>query len=73
MDRIVSRSVRQSERYRIMKEDGATESEIEKAFNTPHEMSVFTWKGEKDTILTPLDSIKYYKHFLRTGILSMDP
>lgn len=73
VDRIVSRSVRQSERYRIMKEDGATESEIEKAFNTPHEMSVFTWKGEKDTILTPLDSIKYYKHFLRTGILSMDP
>ena len=44
-----------------------------KAFNTKYEMSVFSWDGEKDTIMTPLDSIKYYKHFLRAGFMSMDP
>ncbi len=73
VDQIIKRSVHQSERYRVLKADGLSESEIEKVFNTPHEMSVFTWKGEKDTILSPLDSIKYYKHFLRTGFMSMDP
>ncbi|KAA6308227.1 Penicillin-binding protein 1A, partial [termite gut metagenome] len=52
---------------------GATTAEIKKAFDTPQEMSVFTWRGEKDTIMTPLDSIKYYKHFLRTGFMSMNP
>jgi len=70
---ILNRSVHQSDRYRTMKEAGCSESEIMKAFNTPHEMSVFSWAGEKDTIMTPLDSIKYYKHFLRTGFMSMDP
>ena len=44
-----------------------------KAFNTKYEMSVFSWDGERDTIMTPLDSIKYYKHFLRAGFMSMDP
>ncbi len=73
VDQIINRSIRQSERYRLMKADGVSDNEIEKAFNTPHEMSVYTWNGEKDTLLTPLDSIKYYKHFLRTGFMSMDP
>ncbi|KAA6350739.1 Penicillin-binding protein 1A [termite gut metagenome] len=70
---ILNRNIRQTDRYRIMKAAGATTAEIQKAFNTPQEMSVFTWKGEKDTIMTPLDSIKYYKHFLRTGFMSMNP
>lgn len=73
VDAIMQKAIRQTDRYRLMKADGASESEIEKAFNTPHEMSVFTWEGEKDTIMTPLDSIKYYKHFLRAGFMSMDP
>ncbi|KAA6332330.1 Penicillin-binding protein 1A [termite gut metagenome] len=63
----------QTERYRSMKANGATSDEIKKAFNTPEAMSVFTWKGEIDTVMTPLDSIRYYKHFLRTGFMSMDP
>lgn len=73
IDEILERAVKQTDRYRAMKKDGASEAEIKKAFNTPEEMSVFSWTGEKDTILTPMDSIKYYKHFLRTGFMSMDP
>lgn len=70
---ILNRSIRQSERYRAMKEQGATESEIQKAFRTPVEMSVFTYHGDVDTIMTPLDSIRYIKSFLRSGFVSMDP
>lgn len=70
---ILQRAIKQTDRYRLMKAAGSTEEEIQKAFNTKQEMSVFTWNGEKDTIMTPLDSIRYYKHFLRTGFMSMDP
>lgn len=73
VDAILNRAIRQSERRRVMKEAGYSDSEILKAFNTPREMTVFTYQGEKDTIMTPLDSIKYYKHFLRVGFMSMDP
>lgn len=73
VNELLDRAIKQSERYRVMKAAGATEEAIRKAFDTPEQMSVFTWKGEKDTIMTPLDSIKYYKHFLRTGFMSMDP
>ena len=70
---ILARSMKQTDRYRIMKAAGASEAEIQKAFNTPEEMSVFSWTGIKDTVMTPMDSIRYYKHFLRTGFMSMDP
>ena len=70
---ILNRSIRQSERYRAMKEQGATENEIQKAFRTPVEMSVFTYHGDIDTVMTPLDSIRYIKSFLRSGFVSMDP
>lgn len=73
VNKILERSVRQSDRYREMKVAGCSEAEIQKAFNTKHEMSVFSWDGDKDTIMTPLDSIRYYKHFLRAGFMSMDP
>lgn len=73
VDAILNRSIRQSERRRVMKAEGYSDEEILKAFNTPREMTVFTYEGEKDTIMTPLDSIKYYKHFLRAGFMSMDP
>ena len=70
---ILMRSVRQCDRYRALKAAGKSENEIMKSFNTKTEMSVFTYKGEIDTIMTPLDSIKYYKTFLRCGFMSMCP
>ncbi|MDL2291544.1 transglycosylase domain-containing protein [Bacteroides sp. OttesenSCG-928-F21] len=73
VNEILDRSVKQSERYRNMKAAGKSEAEIKTAFNTPEEMTVFSWHGNKDTIMTPMDSIRYYKHFLRTGFMSMDP
>ena len=73
VDEILGRAMRLSDRYRIMKKAGATEAEIKKAFDTTEEMSVFSWVGEKDTIMTPMDSIRYYKFFLRAGFMSMDP
>ena len=73
VDEILGRAMRLSDRYRIMKNAGASEAEIKKAFNTPEEMSVFSWNGEKDTVMTPMDSIRYYKFFLRAGFMSMDP
>ena len=73
VQKILDRSIHQSDRYRTMKAAGYSESEIMQAFNTKHEMQVFSYEGEKDTIMTPLDSIKYYKHFLRAGFMSMDP
>ena len=73
VEAILNRSIRQSERRRVMKAAGYSDDEIMKAFNTPREMTVFTYQGEKDTIMTPLESIKYYKHFLRAGFMSMDP
>ena len=73
VDEILGRAMWLSDRYRLMKKAGATEAEIKKAFDTPEEMSVFSWEGEKDTIMTPMDSIRYYKFFLRAGFMSMDP
>ena len=73
LNKILMRSVRQSERYRLMKNDGATEEQIMQSFKTKTEMTVFTYHGEKDTIMTPLDSIRYYKSFLRTGFMSICP
>lgn len=73
VDEILERAMRLSDRYRIMKKSGASEAEIKKAFDTPQEMSVFSWEGDKDTIMTPMDSIRYYKFFLRAGFMSMEP
>jgi len=70
---ILMRSVRQCERYRVLKEENASDEEIQKSFRTPVRMSVFTYHGEVDTTMTPLDSIKYYKSFLRTGFMSICP
>ncbi len=70
---IISQSMKRSERYQLMKEDGATDEEIETAFNTPTSMTVFSWAGDRDTIMSPLDSIKYYKWYLRSSFMSMDP
>ncbi len=71
---LITAGMKRSDRYRIMKAAGATEAQIEKAFNTPVKMKVFSYtRGEVDTTMTPLDSIKYYKYFMQAGLMSMDP
>ncbi len=70
---LIDHSMKQSDRYIMMKKAGCSESEIKTAFNTPVDMKVFTYAGVIDTTLTPMDSILYNKHFLRSGFMSMDP
>lgn len=72
VEKIMRRSMEQSERYITMKKNGASEEDIKKSFNTPQEMTVFSYHGEVDTIMTPMDSIRYYKSFLRAGFMCMD-
>lgn len=72
-DAIMMRAVTQSERYRSMRADSISEEEIMKVFNTPREMSVFSYEGDRDTIMSPMDSLRYLKFFLRTGFMSMEP
>ncbi len=74
VDGIMSRSMRQTERYRLMKKAGVKNDSIQKAFHTPREMQIFTYeRGLVDTIMSPYDSIKWQKSFLRCGFMSMDP
>jgi len=73
VNKILDRAVKQSDRYKILKENNKSESEIQTIFNTPVEMSVFSWRGIKDTTMTPMDSIIYMKSFLRTGFMAMSP
>ena len=70
---ILNRSITQSERWRTMKAAGCTPEEIKEAFHKKIEMTVFTYHGDIDTLMSPLDSIRYYKGFLRSGFMSMDP
>lgn len=72
-NKIIRQAMRSSERWRLMAEEGKSEDEILKSFDAKTPMTVFTWKGEKDTIMTPRDSIIYYKHFLQAGLVSMEP
>ncbi|KAB2827247.1 MAG: penicillin-binding protein, partial [Paludibacter sp.] len=69
----LNRAMKDSERYRMLKKSGASDSEIKRSFATKVEMQVFSYDGMIDTVLTPMDSIRYIKHFLRTGFMSMDP
>lgn len=76
LNRLIDNAIKQSERTRIMKLAGHSQAEIDKAFNTPVSMEVFTYDNpsySKDTVMTPRDSILYHKHILRTGFMSMDP
>ena len=70
---LMNRARKNSERFRIMKAEGKSEADIMKSFAVKTKMKVFSWKGERDTIMTPNDSIRYYKHFLQSGVMSMDP
>lgn len=70
---ILERAKKNSERYKRLKIAGKSSKEINKVFNTKTKMKVFSWKGDRDTIMSPNDSIKYYKYFLRSGLLSIEP
>ena len=70
---LIERSVRQSDRYRNMKSAGVPEDSITLSFNTPIPMKLFSWSGERDTVMTPLDSVKYYKFFVRSSFMAMNP
>jgi penicillin-binding protein 1A len=73
IDATMLRSMKQSDRYFKMKADGSSESEIETVFKKPIEMQVYSTKGDIDTIMSPMDSIRYHKYFLRCGMMSMNP
>lgn len=73
IDNIMTSAKKRSERYIRMVDAGASEEEIDKAFTTPIPMSVFSWNGDIDTTLSPMDSIRYYKGFLQTGFMAMEP
>lgn len=73
IDGIMTRSMKQSERYRLMRKAGYTETQITDTFNTPMEMRIFSYQGMIDTIMSPMDSIRWQKYFLRCGFMSMDP
>lgn len=75
IDGIMTRSMRQTDRYRGMKKAGKSEEEIRAAFNTPVEMQVFSYEGNGliDTVMSPMDSIRWLKTYLRCGFMSMDP
>ena len=70
---IMRRAKKNSDRYRQMKRDGATDAEIDKAFATPVPMRVFSYKGDRDTTMSPDDSLMYYKKFLRASFMAVDP
>ncbi len=70
---IMKQARRWSDRYRVMKNNGVPEKEILQSFDKPVKMRVFSWKGEIDTTMTPNDSIRYYKSFLRAGFLAIEP
>ena len=75
IDQLMKQARRWSDRYRIMKNNGASEAEIVKSFDQPVEMRVFSWnrKGYIDTVMTPNDSIKYYKSHLRAAFMAIEP
>jgi len=73
IDTLMLRTAYRSERWRKMKLAGFEEEEIKKVFKVKVPMRVFNWKGERDTIMSPMDSIRYYKYFLRAAMMSMEP
>jgi penicillin-binding protein 1A len=70
---VITRGIKRSERYASLKEKGLSEEAIMEDFNKKIPMTIFSWSGDKDTLMSPIDSLRYYKMFLRTGFMSMDP
>jgi len=73
IDKVINTAMRRSERWKSLKASGVPETERLAIFNEPKSMKVFSWEGEIDTVMTPRDSIRYYKQFLQAGLMSMDP
>lgn len=73
IDNTMEQAMKRSNRWIRMKNQGVSEKEIRTSFNEKTEMQVFSWKGDIDTIMSPMDSIRYYKHILRSGLLSVEP
>ena len=73
IERLMDQAMRRSERWRKMKLAGKTEEDIKESFEQKTAMKIFSWKGEIDTVMRPIDSIRHYKHFLRSGMMSMNP
>ncbi|MDZ7848077.1 MAG: penicillin-binding transpeptidase domain-containing protein [Owenweeksia sp.] len=69
----MKQAMRRTPRYRSMHNNGLSQDSILKVFNTPRKMRVFSWQGDIDTLLSPMDSIRYYKHFYQSGLLSVEP
>ncbi len=73
IDRLLTAAKKRSGMYRSLKRAGMSKDSIDIVFNTPKEMTVFSWKGDIDTTMSPMDSIRYYKYFLQTGFMAMEP
>lgn len=73
VERIMTSAMKRSERYRNLKRGGLSQDQILKNFKTPVRMSVFSWRGDIDTMMSPWDSIRYYKTFLQTGFMACEP
>lgn len=73
MENLLREGIRRSDRYRQLSEEGLSESAIMENFNTPAKMSIFTWRGDIDTLMRPIDSVRYYKMLLRNAVMSMEP
>jgi penicillin-binding protein 1A len=72
-DRLMKKAMKSSDRWHEMEGQGKDEAEIIKSFGVKTKMKIFTWKGERDTVMTPTDSIRYYKGFLQSGVMAMEP
>lgn len=72
-DKILINAIHRSSRYKKLKADGITEKEIQKVFGEKVPMKIFSWQGERDTVMAPLDSVKHYLYFLNAGFMAMDP
>jgi penicillin-binding protein 1A len=70
---LIEQGMRRSDRYQQLKLEGKTDDEIREDFNTPAKMTIFSWKGDLDTLMKPIDSVKYYKLMLRNSLMSMEP
>jgi len=73
IEKIMKTAMRRSERWRVMKKAGLSDKEIEESFHKKTKMRIFSWNGDIDTVMTPYDSIRYYKRFLQAGLMSMEP
>jgi penicillin-binding protein 1A len=69
----IDQGIKRSDRYKALKMEGKSDEEIQQDFNTPTRLNIFTWKGDIDTLMKPIDSVKYYKLLLRNAMMVMDP